>query len=455
MQVTETSADGLKREIRVVLGATELAAKRDERMVELKDRVQIKGFRKGKVPVAHLKKVYGRSLMAEVVQQAVEESSRQVLTDRNERAALQPKIDLPEDQAEIENVIDGKSDLAFSMSYEILPPIELVDFSKLNLVRLVADVEDSAVDDALKQIAERNVSYTADPAGVAANQDKVKIDFVGKIDGEVFEGGSAEGVDLVLGQGSFIPGFEDALIGVKPGEEKTISITFPADYQAEQLKGKAATFDVKVHEVGKPAVPAINDELAKTLGVDDLAKLKELVKNQIGGEYAQISRAKLKRDLLDQLDKAHKMELPASLVDGEFEGIWKQVTQQLEQGGKTFADENKTEESARAEYRDIAERRVRLGLLIGEVGEKNKVSISQEELRRALVEQARRFPGQERFVYEYYEKTPGALAELRAPLFEDKVVDVIIDQAKPTERKVSREELIKPIEGEENVPGNA
>ncbi len=449
MQVTETSAEGLKRQVRVVVEVAELTAKCDERIVEIKDRVQIKGFRKGKVPVAHLKKVYGRSMMAEVLQQTVEESSRKVLTDRNERAAVQPKIELPEDQAEIEKVIDGKSDLAYSMSYEVLPAIELADFATLKLEQLVADVEDSAIDDALKQIAERNVAYTADAEATAATGDKVKIDFVGKIDGEAFEGGTAEGVDLVLGQSSFIPGFEDALVGVKAGEQKTISVTFPADYQAENLKGKAATFDCIVHEVAKAAVPAIDDALAKNLGVDDLAKLKELVKSQIANEYAQISRAKLKRALLDQLDKAHTFALPPSLVDGEFDGIWKQVTQSLEQAGKTFADEGKTEEGARAEYRELAARRVRLGLVIGEVGEKNQVTVSQEELRRSLVEQARRFPGQERFVYEYYEKTPGALAELRAPLFEDKVVDIIIEQSKPSERKVSREELVKPIEGDE------
>ncbi|MEZ5843449.1 MAG: trigger factor [Hyphomicrobiaceae bacterium] len=449
MQVTETSSEGLKRQVRVVVGATELAAKRDERIDEIKDRVQIKGFRKGKVPVAHLRKVYGRSMMAEVLQQTVEESSRKVLTDRNERAAVQPKIELPEDQAEIEKVIDGRSDLAYSMSYEVLPPIAVVDFSTLKLERLVADVDDAAVEDALKQIAERNTSFSAEDGRAAQTGDKVKIDFAGKIDGEPFDGGTAEGVDLVLGQASFIPGFEDALVGVKAGEEKTIAVTFPADYQAEHLKGKPATFDVKVHEVAKSSVPAIDDELAKSLGVEDLAKLKDLVKGQIAGEYAQISRAKLKRALLDQLDKAHTFELPPTLVEAEFDGIWKQVTQSLEQAGKTFADEGKTEEGARAEYREIASRRVRLGLIIGEVGEKNEVSVGQEELRRALVEQARRFPGQERFVYEYYEKTPGALGELRAPIFEDKVVDIIIDQAKPAERKVSREELVKPLDGDE------
>ena len=448
MQVTETSAEGLKRQVRVVLAAQDLTAKCDERIGEIKDRVQIKGFRKGKVPVTHLKKVYGRSLMAEVLQQAVEESSRQVLTDRNERAAVQPKIDLPESEQEIEQVIAGKSDLAFSMSYEVLPAIEIADFSAMKLERLVADVDDKAIDDALKQIAERNVTYTPDAAAAADKGDKLTIDFVGKINGEVFDGGTAEGLDLVLGQASFIPGFEDGLIGVKSGESRTLSVTFPADYQAEELKGKPATFDVTVKELAKPSTPAIDDTLAKQLGVEDLAKLKELIKAQIAQEYAQVSRAKLKRELLDRLDKAHTFELPPSLVEGEFEGIWKQVTQGLEQAGKTFADEGKTEDGARKEYRDLAARRVRLGLVIGEIGEKNAIAVSQEELRRSLVEQARRFPGQERFVYEYYEKTPGAIAELRAPIFEDKVVDLIVDKAKPAERKVSREELLKPIEGE-------
>lgn len=450
MQITETSSEGLKRTLQVVVPAGELGKRFDDRLVEIKDRVQLKGFRKGKVPVPHLKKMYGRSLMVEVLQDTVRDTSNQALADRKLRPAMQPSVTLPEDQAEIERVLSGQADLSYSMTFEVLPAIELADFTSLKLERLVADVDDEAQAKAIGELVKRSITYTPEEGRAAENGDRVTVDFVGKIDGEAFEGGSAEGAPIVLGDGNFIPGFEDGLVGAKAGDERDVAATFPGDYPVETLAGKAAIFAVKVKEVAAPVRPEVDDEFAKTLGVESAEKLKELVKAQLAHEYANVGRSKLKRQLLDQLEQAHDFELPPSLVDNEFAGIWQQLEDNLKRSGKTFADEGKTEEEAREEYRRLAARRVRLGLVIGEIAERNDLKITQDEMRKALIEQARRFPGQEKAVYEYYEKTPGALAELRAPIFEDKVVDFVLDKAKPAEKKVSREELFqKPDEAGE------
>jgi len=446
MQITETSSEGLKRTLQVVVPAGEISKRFDERLDDLKDRVQLKGFRKGKVPTPHLKKMYGRSVMVEVLQETVRETSNQALADRKMRPAMQPDVTFPEDNAEMERVLAGQADLSYSMSFEVLPPIPLANFEDLKLEKFVAEVDDEAVQKGIDDLAERSVSYTAEEGRAAQTGDRVTIDFVGKIDGEAFEGGTAEDAPIVLGQGNFIPGFEDGLTGVKAGDEKDIAATFPEDYPVDTLKGKAATFSVKVKEVASPVRPAVDEEFAKSLGATDLNQLKEFLRERIGREYAGASRQKLKRDLLDQLEKVHSFELPPSLVEAEFNGIWKQLEESLQRAGKTFADEGKTEEEAREEYRKLAERRVRLGLVIGEIADKNDLKITQDEMRRALMEQARRFPGQEKAVYEYFEKTPGALAELRAPIFEDKVVDFVVDKAKPVEHKVSRDELFKKLE---------
>jgi len=446
MQITETSNEGLKRTLQVVVPAGEINKRFDERLDDLKDRVQLKGFRKGKVPMPHLKKMYGRSVMVEVLQETVRETSNQALADRKMRPAMQPDVTFPEDNAEMERVLAGQADLSYSMSFEVLPPIPLVNFEDLKLEKFVAEVDDEAVQKGIDDLVERSVSYTAEEGRAAQTGDRVTIDFVGKIDGEPFEGGTAEDAPIVLGQGNFIPGFEDGLTGVKAGDEKDIAASFPEDYPVDTLKGKAATFSIKVKEVAAPVRPAVDEEFAKSLGATDLNQLKEFLRERIGREYAGASRQKLKRDLLDQLEKVHSFELPPSLVEAEFNGIWKQLEESLQRAGKTFADEGKTEEQVREEYRKLAERRVRLGLVIGEIADKNDLKITQDEMRRALIEQARRFPGQEKAVYEYFEKTPGALAELRAPIFEDKVVDFVVDKAKPVERKVSRDELFKKLE---------
>jgi trigger factor len=446
MQITETSNEGLKRTLQVTVPAGELGKRFSDRLDEIKDRVQLKGFRKGKVPVPHLKKMYGRSLMVEVLQDTVRETSNQALADRKLRPAMQPSVTLPEDQAEIEKVLAGQADLSYSMTFEVLPAIELADFKKLKLERLVADVDDEAVEKAIGDLVDRSVTFAAEEGRAAVTGDRVTVDFVGKIDGEAFEGGTAEAAPIVLGQGNFIPGFEEGITGAKAGEARDVAATFPADYPVENLAGKAASFAVTVKEVAAPSRPEVNDEFAKTLGAESVAQLKDLVKQQIDREYANVARQKLKRELLDALEQSHEFELPPSLVDSEFAAIWQQLEANLKRADKTFADEGKSEEETRAEYRKIAERRVRLGLVIGEIADKNDLKITQDEMRKALIEQARRFPGQEKTVYEYYEKTPGALAELRAPIFEDKVVDFVLDKAKPADKKVSKDELFKKAE---------
>jgi trigger factor len=451
MQVTETLSQGLKRELKVVVGASELSERFTTRLDQVKNEVQLKGFRKGKVPVAHLRKLFGRSVMAEVLQQTVEETSRQAVSDRNERLARQPDINLTEDKDEIERVLSGQSDLAFTMSYETLPEIAIADLAALKLEREVVDVAPEAVEKGLNDLLERSIRYEVEAERAAEAGDRLTLDFIGRIDGQEFEGGKGEDIPLVLGQGGFIPGFEDGLKGAKPGEERLVKAKFPDAYPQTHLAGKDVAFEVKVKEVAKPIRPELNDDFAKTLGVESLARLRELVAAKIGSEYASVSRMKLKRQILDALDKAHNFVLPEALVSGEFDMIWRQVTESLKEDNKTFAGMDKSEDELRAEYRKIAERRVRLGLVVGEIGEKSKLQVTQDELKRALIEQANRYPGQQKHVYEFYEKNPAALAELRAPIFEDKVIDHIVEQAKPVEKKVSVEELLKPVEGDDDV----
>jgi trigger factor len=444
MQITETSNEGLKRQLRVVIPATEIGARFKARLDEVKDSVQLKGFRKGKVPEAHLKKLFGRSMMAEALQQMVDETTRQALTERNERPAVQPKIDLPEDNAEIERVLEGKSDLAFDMSFEVLPAIAPPDYGAIKLTRMTADVDDEAIRSALDTIAARNTRYEPEDGRTVSDGDRVTFDFTGYVDGEKLDNASGEDMQLVIGEGQLIPGFEDGLKGSKAGEDRTLELKFPDEYPVDNLKGKPARFECKVKEVAKPTKPDIDDAFAQSLGAESLEKLREMVSSQIKREYDQVSRQKLKRALLDELDKAQTFPLPPSLVDAEFNGVWEQVTRQLEAAKKTFADEGKTEDGAREEYRKIAERRVRLGLLIGDIGDKAKIEVTQDELRDALIMRARQFQGQEKMVFDFYQKNPQALAELRAPIFEEKVVDFVLEQIKPAETKVSREELLKP-----------
>jgi trigger factor len=442
MQVTETAAAGLKREYRVIVPASDLEARVNERLDDLKGRVQLRGFRPGKVPVAHLKRLYGKSAMAEVIEAAVREANSKIVTDHGFKLATEPKVVLPSEAGAVEGVIEGKSDLAYTVEIEIVPAITLIDFKSLKLTRLTAEVPEAEIDRALQTIAEQNRPFIAKTEG-AQQGDRATLSFQGTVDGAPFEGGRGEDVPLLIGSGQFIPGFEDHLIGLKAGDSKTFDVKFPDDYPAAAMAGKNATFAVTVKAVEAPGDVKIDDDFAKTLGVDSLAKLRDAVKERIAREHASASRQKLKRALLDQLDEGHKFEPPPSLVEQEFNNVWAQIEKDLKDQGRTFADEGTTEEKARADYRAIAERRVRLGLVIAEIGERNNIKVTDEQLRAAVMEQVRQFPGQERQIWEFYQKNPGALAALRAPLFEDKVVDFLLELAEVTDKPVSRDELFK------------
>ena len=442
MQVTETAAAGLKREYRVVVPAVDLESRVNEKLDDLKGRVQLRGFRPGKVPVAHLKRIYGKSAMAEVIENAVREANNQIVNDHGFKLATEPKVVLPSEEGVVEEVIAGKSDLAYTVEMEIVPPIELADFKSMKLERLTAEVGDTEVDQALQTLAEQNRPFAAKSEG-AEKGDRVTVSFQGTMDGQPFDGGAAEDAPILLGSGRFLPGFEDNLIGAKAGESRTFDLRFPDDYPAATLAGKDAKFAVTVKSVQTPGEVALNDDFAKTLGLESLAKLREALRERIQREHNAASRQKLKRALLDQLDERHKFEPPPSLVEQEFSSIWSAVESDLKQQGRTFADEATTEEKARADYRAIAERRVRLGLVIAEIGEKNKITVTEEQLRAAVMDQVRQLPGREQQVWDYYRNNPGALAALRAPLFEDKVVDYVLELAEVGDKQVSREELFK------------
>jgi trigger factor len=444
MQVTETLSEGLKREYKVVVPAAELDAKVNARLDELKTRVRINGFRPGKVPVTHLKRMYGRSAMAEVIEATVRDTNNQIVTERGFRLAADPKVTLPTEEGAIEQLIAGKSDLNYTMALEIVPPITLGDFKSVKLTKLTTDVSDSEVEEGLTRIVEQNKPYMVRPQGEkAAKDDRVTISFAGTIDGTPFEGGSGDDAVVLIGSNTFIPGFEDQLIGVVAGETRTLKVTFPQHYMKQELAGKAAEFVVTAKTIETPGTVTTDDAFAKSLGLESVAKLREAVKETIAREHAAMSRQKLKRALLDELDKLHKFEPPPTLVEDEFERVWKSVLSELETEKKTFADEGTTEEKAKAEYRAIAERRVRLGLVLAEIGEKNNITVTEDELRRAVMERARQFAGQEQRVWDYYRQNPQAVAALRAPIFEEKVVDFLLELAGVTETKVSREELYK------------
>jgi trigger factor len=442
MEVTETAAAGLKREYRVVVSATDLEARVKERLDDLKGRVQLRGFRPGKVPTAHLKRLYGKSAMAEVIEAAVREANSKIVTEHGFKLATEPKVVLPSDEGAVEGVIDGKSDLAYTVEMEIVPPIVLADFKTIKLDRLTAPVSDAEIDQASQLIAEQNRPFVAKAEG-AEKGDRVVISFQGTLAGESFEGGSGEDVPIVLGSGQFIPGFEDQLIGIKAGENRTVDVKFPETYEAAAVAGKEASFAVTTKTVGAPGPVATDDDLAKTLGLESLAKMRDALRERIEREHGAASRQKIKRALLDQLDERHKFEPPPTLVEEEFNNVWSTIENDLKQQGRTLEDEGTTEEKAREEYRGIAERRVRLGLVIAEIGEKNNIKISDEQLTQAIVAQARMVPGQEQQVWDYYRNNPGALASLRAPLFEDKVVDFLLELVEVSEKQVSREELFK------------
>jgi trigger factor len=357
--------------------------------------------------------------------------------------ATEPKVVLPPEDSAVEGIIAGKADLAYTVEMEIVPPIALADFKAIKLERLTAPLEDSEIDQALQTIAEQSRPFNDSADAPAAQGDRVTISFQGSIDGEPFEGGSGDDVALVLGSAQFIPGFEDQLVGVKAGDSRTVEVKFPETYRAESLAGKNAVFSVTTKKVETPGAVTLDDDFAKTLGLESLAKLRDAVRERLEREHTAASRQKVKRALLDQLDARHKFDPPPTLLEEEFKNVWSTIENDLKQQGRTFADEGTTEEKAREEYRAIAERRVRLGLVLAEIGEKNNIKVTDEQLTQAVVAQARMMPGQEQRVWDYYRNNPAALAAVRAPLFEDKVVDFLLELADVTDKRVSREELFK------------
>jgi trigger factor len=452
MQVTETLVEGLKHEFQISVPASDLDAKADARLVDLKGKVRLNGFRPGKVPVSHLKKVYGRSVMAETVEQTIRDTNSQIFSERGFRLATEPKVTMPTEEKAVEDILTGKSDLTYTVSIEVVPAIQLADFKSFTVEKPVAEVTDADVDEAIKRIADQNRSFAAKGEGAKAeNGDRVTISFKGTIDGTPFDGGTGENIQVVIGAGQFIPGFEEQLLGIATGETRNLKVSFPKNYASEKLAGQPAEFETTATLIEAPQETEINDEFAKTLGLESLDKLKEAARERLSVEFAGATRQRVKRILLDRLDESHRFEAPPSLIEEEFNLMWNSIKAEMESGGKTFADEDTTEEAAREEYHKIADRRVRLGLVLSEIGEKNKITVTDDEVSRAVIERARQMPGREKEVWDYYRNNANALAQLRAPIYEDKVVDFILELANVTEKKVTKEDLYKDEEAEKSA----
>jgi trigger factor len=432
MQVTELAADGLKRQFKIVIPAGDLSAKVDERVAEMAKTASLPGFRPGKVPAGLIKKQYGQALLGEALEQAVNQSMAKAIDDRGLKPAMQPKVELKGEFAE------GK-DVEFDVEMEVLPEIGQLDFSGVELERLKAVVPEKSVDETLERIAKANREQKpVDPPRPAQKGDALKLDFVGSVDGVDFPGGAAQDYVLELGSGSFIPGFEDQLIGAEVDKPVDVKVKFPDDYGNKELAGKDAVFKCTVKEVREFVESPIDDELAKKNNFENLEAMKKAVSERIGQEYAQVSRGMIKRELLDKLADTHKFPVPQGLVDGEFNAIWQRI-EEAKKNGEKIEDEEK----AKAEYREIAERRVRLGLLLADVGRSNNIDVTPEELNQAIMREAMRYPGQERQVLEFYSKNDQLKEQMRAPIFEEKTVDFILELAKVTEKSVTPEELLE------------
>jgi trigger factor len=437
MQVTETLAEGLKREYQVTVPAADLAERVSGALEDLRTKVRINGFRPGKVPTAHLRRLYGRAVFAEILETVLNEANQKIIGDNQLRLAMQPKVSLGEDEKEVESIVTGGADLSYKVALEVLPQIEIGDLATIKVDRPKAAVTDAEVGEALAALAKRNRSFEPRGEGEAAAEgDRLTIDYKGTVDGEAFEGGEGTDITVELGSNSFIPGFEEKLVGAKAGEERTVEANFPGAYLRQDLAGKTGMFAVTVKKVERPIEKEPDDEFAKSLGTESLDDLKGKLREQLEKDHAAASRQRLKRRLLDQLDAMHRFEVPPTLLQQEFDNIWAQVERDLQ--GTT---PEKPEDELKAEYRAIAERRVRLGLLLAQIGERADIKVPDEDVTRAVVERARQFPGQEQRVWEFYQKNPEALAELRAPLFEEKVVDYVSELATVSDKEVSREEL--------------
>ena len=441
MQVTQISGEGLSRVYGIKVGADELGLKLEAKIAEIAPRLNLRGFRPGKVPVAHVKRIYGKALMGEVVEQTIDETSKQVLEDNGLRIAAQPDLT---PQSNMDEVIAGHEDLAYELNVEVMPDFEPLDASTLKLERPVYTPTEAEVTEALDELAKQSRTYEAREGKNAKAQDgdQVTIDFVGRIDGEAFDGGTAQDAQLVLGSGQFIPGFEEQLVGHKAGDEVLVKVTFPEEYSVERLKGAAAEFTTEIKEVKAPVEAVADDALAERLGMGDLEALKNALKVNLESQYAGATRMKIKRALLDKLDTAHDFPLPPRMVDGEFAGIWSQVEAEKERGELSPEDEGKSDDELKAEYRKIAERRVRLGLILAEIGRRASVTVSEQELGEAMRQEAMRYGAQAQQIFDLMKNNPNAQAQMRAPIFEEKVVDLILGKADVTDKQVTKGELM-------------
>lgn len=432
MQVTEINSDGLRRDFKVVVPASHLDQRMQDKLTQLAGTISLPGFRPGKVPLAIVRKKYSSAVLGEILEAAVNDAIGKAVESSGLRPAAQPKV-------EITSFAEG-TDLEFDLAIEVMPEITLVDFATISLVRDKAIIADAEIDTVLTGIAERNGS-TETVERAAASGDVVVIDFLGKLNGEPFPGGAAERYSLKLGSNTFIPGFEDQLIGLSAGDAKVIEVTFPEGYGNESLSGQPATFDITLHEVQASKPAEINDELAKAVGMESLDALKDAIRAEVGRDLTNASRLKVKRALLDALAASHDFPVPVSMVESEFEAIWKQLEEGRKAGQVDPADEGKSDDELKTEYRTLSERRVRLGLLLAEVGRVNEVTVTQDDINRAILNEARAYPGQEHLVLQYYQKNKDAIESLRAPVYEEKVVDFILEKASVTDREVAAEDL--------------
>ena len=451
MPFTERRAEGLLRVFDVVVPAAELEQRLSAKLEEARPRVRINGFRPGKVPLSHIRKVYGPSMMQDIINETVQRSTRESLEKAQARPASEPKLDLKSDLAQ---VAAGKQDLAFEVSLEVMPEFEPADLKTIAITRPVAPVSEAQVDAAVAELAKAQRSY-ADKDGAAADGDAVALDFIGKIAGAPFEGGAAKDALVVIGSNQFIPGFEAQLIGVKAGDEKLLELTFPADYPAEQLRSQAAQFECKIIAVRAPKAGDPDDAWAVQLGFEGLAALKGALRQRLESDHAVQSRQKAKRALFDVFDSLHDFELPPRMLEAEFGQIWRQVDADRAAGQLDPSDQGKSEDELRAEYRKIAERRVRLGLLLAEIGRRNKLEVTAQEVAQAIAAHARQFPGQERKIYDLYQNNPALAAQVRAPLYEEKAVDYVLELIQITNLEVSREALFADDDAEVAAPAPA
>lgn len=432
-----TESDGLTRVFHVKIPAGDLQRQLDAKIAEVGPKVQLKGFRPGKVPAGHIRKVYGPSILQDIIQEEIQKSTQEAIRDADVRMASEPHLHL---ESEMDQVMLGKADLAFMFHVDVMPDFEPMDVSGIALERPVTAVSDEQVEEALTQLA-NDMRPFEETEAEAKDGDGLTIDFLGKVDGVAFEGGAANDASVMIGAKQFIPGFEEQLVGAKAGDERVLNVTFPEDYAAKNLAGKSATFDVKVKSVRTPGEAVVDEKLAERIGMTSLDDVRGALRQRLEAEHNAQSRAKTKRSLFDKLDDGHKFDLPRSMVDNEFMGIWRQIEADKAAGQLDDDDKDKTDEELETIYRAIAERRVRLGLVLAEIGRRNNVAIPEDEVIAAISRQARQFPGQERQVLEYYQNTPAAMAQIRAPIYEDKVVDFILELANTQVKQVSRDEL--------------